>query len=63
MRIAEEGTFRIISGELAMGEFFYVYVLRSATDGHNYVGLAHDLRRRFEEHQTAGAVDTKPAAL
>lgn len=34
-----------------MSEFCYVYVLRSRVDGHFYVGLTHDLRRRFEEHQ------------
>jgi putative endonuclease len=42
-----------------MGRFCYVYVLRSAVDSHNYVGLAHDLRSRIDEHQRGRVPSTR----
>ena len=29
---------------------YYTYVLRSKVDGNLYIGFAHDLQRRLEEH-------------
>jgi putative endonuclease len=31
--------------------YFYVYVLKSEKDGHNYVGFTGDLRKRLKEHE------------
>jgi len=42
-----------------MSRFYYVYVIRSAVDGHNYVGLAHDLRSRLDEHQRGRVRSTR----
>ena len=43
-----------------MGKFCYVYVLRSSVDRNFYVGLARDLRQRFDEHK-AGRVPSTAA--
>ena len=39
---------------------FYVYVLKSKTDGKLYVGYTADLRKRFEEHNNGLVASTKP---
>ena len=31
--------------------YFYVYVLKSAKDGNNYVGFTKDLKKRLKEHE------------
>ena len=33
-----------------MSRFFYVYVLRSVTNGEFYTGYSNDLKRRIREH-------------
>lgn len=38
---------------------FYVYVLRSDSDGELYIGSTNDLRRRLREHQGKHAPSTK----
>jgi putative endonuclease len=43
-----------------VGLFCYVYVLRSSVDGNFYVGLARDLKLRFDQHQ-AGRVRSTAA--
>ncbi|OGL38027.1 hypothetical protein A3J32_01980 [Candidatus Saccharibacteria bacterium RIFCSPLOWO2_02_FULL_46_7] len=37
------------SSELSV-VFFYVYLLRSMTNGNLYIGFAHDLKKRIDEH-------------
>ncbi len=39
---------------------YYTYVLRSLKDDRPYIGYTHDLRRRFEEHQSGEALATRP---
>jgi len=41
-----------------MSNFHYVYVLRSLTDGHFYVGLTADLRARLAQHQAGQLAST-----
>jgi len=41
-------------------KFFYVYVLRSLNHDYIYVGFTHDLKRRFEEHNSGSEFSTKP---
>jgi putative endonuclease len=41
-------------------KFYYVYVLRSMIKDFVYVGITHDLRRRFEEHNSGSEFSTKP---
>ncbi len=38
---------------------FYVYVLRSDSDGELYIGSTNDLRRRLREHQGKRSLSTK----
>ena len=40
--------------------FTYIYVLKSTKHDFVYVGITHDLKRRFHEHQTGKNVSTKP---
>lgn len=40
--------------------FFYVYVLQSVHHDFIYVGITHDLKRRFHEHNTGLNTSTKP---
>jgi putative endonuclease len=44
---------------MIMNQFCYVYVLRSQLDGQMYVGLARDLRERFQEHQAGQVPSTR----
>ncbi len=37
----------------------YVYVLRSDRDGRRYVGIAHDVAKRLEEHNAGRVFSTK----
>lgn len=37
--------------------WYYVYVLKSEKDGHNYTGYTQNLKLRFEQHQK-GLVDS-----
>jgi putative endonuclease len=37
----------------------YVYVLRSQKDGKRYVGMAHDVRKRLEDHNKGQVSSTK----
>jgi putative endonuclease len=39
--------------------FFYVYALRSAADGHLYVGFTHDLKQRLRQHQSGDVASTR----
>ena len=47
------------SSELSV-VFCYVYVLRSTTAGHFYVGITHDIEKRFAEHNNGLNFSTKP---
>ena len=38
---------------------FYVYVLRSQTDGRFYTGCTNDLRKRFNQHERGQVTATK----
>jgi len=38
---------------------FYVYVLKSCTDGNLYIGSTNDLRRRLSEHNCGKVRSTK----
>ena len=38
---------------------FYVYILKSSSNGRLYIGYTNDLRRRFVEHQKGQSVYTK----
>ena len=38
---------------------WYVYVLRSATDGKLYIGSTSNLRRRFQEQNEVGCTSTR----
>jgi putative endonuclease len=40
-----------------MGKFYYVYVLQSEKDHKFYIGLASDIKKRLEEHNS-GKVST-----
>jgi putative endonuclease len=42
-----------------MGDFHYVYVLRSQADHHLYVGLTRDLRARLAQHQAGEVPSTR----
>ena len=42
-----------------MNQKFFTYVLKSERDGHLYVGLTSDLRRRIEEHNKGKVRSTK----
>lgn len=42
--------------------FFYVYVLQSVSHDFIYVGITHDLNRRFNEHNTGRNTSTRPYA-
>lgn len=37
----------------------FVYVLKSASDGNNYVGCTNNLKRRLSEHQSGKVFSTK----
>jgi putative endonuclease len=39
--------------------FFYIYVLRSETNGQYYIGLTNNLKRRLEEHKSGKSFFTK----
>ena len=39
---------------------YYVYVLKSLTNGDLYVGFSEDLKKRFAEHNKGLAKTTKP---
>jgi putative endonuclease len=39
--------------------YYYVYVLKSETDGNNYVGYTSDLRKRLELHNSGKVKSTK----
>ncbi len=41
---------------------FYVYVLKSCTNGEFYIGYTNDLKRRLVEHNTGKNVSTKDKA-
>lgn len=42
-------------------KFFYVYILHSLSkNDFIYVGFTHDLKRRFEEHNSGSELSTKP---
>lgn len=41
---------------------FYVYVLKSESDGKLYIGSTNDLRRRLLEHNSGKARSTKARA-
>ncbi|MBU2574361.1 MAG: GIY-YIG nuclease family protein [Elusimicrobia bacterium] len=38
---------------------FYVYILKSATDGQFYTGSTNDLKRRYKEHNDGKVLSTK----
>ena len=38
---------------------YYTYVLRSEKDGRLYTGSTHDLRKRFDEHNSGRVTSTK----
>lgn len=40
--------------------FTYIYVLQSLHHDFIYVGITHDLKRRFHEHQSGQNTSTKP---
>lgn len=40
-------------------DYYYVYVLHSASDGNFYVGYTNDLRRRLQEHKRGKVQSTK----
>ena len=42
-----------------MATYCYVYVLRSAKDGHFYVGLTRDLRARLQGHNSGQVPSTR----
>ena len=42
-----------------MPSYCYVYVLRSTTDGHFYVGLTRDLKARLQLHNNGQVPSTK----
>lgn len=39
--------------------FYFVYVLLSNKDGNFYTGYAHDLEKRFSQHQNGEVMSTK----
>jgi len=39
--------------------FYYIYVIQSKKDKHCYTGYTHDLRKRFNEHNSGVATWTK----
>ncbi len=39
---------------------FYVYILKSQTNGDVYVGYSTDLKQRFAEHNSGKVKSTKP---
>lgn len=41
---------------------YYVYVLKSTTDGKLYIGSSNDLRRRLLEHNSGKVPSTKARA-
>jgi len=42
-----------------MGQYYYVYVLRSSTDRNFYVGFTTDLGAKLEEHFSGRVTSTK----
>lgn len=38
---------------------FYVYIIKSRTDGKLYIGFTNDLKKRFSEHNQGGSLSTK----
>lgn len=42
--------------------FTYIYVIQSINHDFVYVGITHDLKRRFLEHNTGNNTSTKPHA-
>ncbi len=49
---------RLRPGRPAMNGFFYVYILRSETEDHYYVGRTKDLKSRLQKHNQGGCVHT-----
>jgi putative endonuclease len=43
--------------------YFYVYVLKSEKDGHNYVGYTNNLRDRLAMHDAGKVSSTKNRLL
>ena len=43
-----------------MPQFLYVYILRSLGDGHLYVDLTKDLRKRLTLHNSGAVPSTSP---
>ena len=41
-------------------KFYYVYILQSLTKDFIYVGFTHNLRQRFNEHNSGKEFSTKP---
>ncbi len=39
---------------------FYVYVIRSKSDGKSYIGSTTDLKRRLKEHNDGDVKSTRP---
>jgi putative endonuclease len=39
---------------------YYVYVLKSQSDGGLYIGYTINLRHRLQEHQSGEVISTKP---
>ena len=43
-----------------MAKFFYVYVLRSLSDGRWYIGSTIDLKQRLKLHNSGAVESTRP---
>jgi predicted GIY-YIG superfamily endonuclease len=39
---------------------WYVYILKSETDGNLYIGSTNDLKRRIHQHNAGEVASTKP---